>query len=191
VFTIRRQGAEPQLRRVVVLFKGEELESIDTGGPLPGERDFITSIATYKGSGRALARAHRGAAQGLAGAGEAAAAGAGAAGAAAQLPAARAAPMTGAAGRQRVAIAGASGRMGRALIEAVTASPDLVLAGALDVAGEPGIGRTRPSSSAGRAASSFRRPARRLGQADVLIDFTRPKARWRTSRSAASSASTR
>ena len=51
VFTIRRQGAEPQLRRVVVLFKGEGLESIDTGGPLPGEREFITSIATYKGSG--------------------------------------------------------------------------------------------------------------------------------------------
>jgi len=51
VFTIRRQGAEPQLRRVVVLFKGEGLESIDTGGPLPAEREFITSIATYKGSG--------------------------------------------------------------------------------------------------------------------------------------------
>ena len=48
VFTIRRQGAEPQLRRVVVLFKGEELESIDTGGPLPAEREFIASIATYR-----------------------------------------------------------------------------------------------------------------------------------------------
>ena len=48
VFTIRRQGAEPQLRRVVVLFKGEALDSIDTGGPLPGERDFIGSIATYR-----------------------------------------------------------------------------------------------------------------------------------------------
>jgi len=51
VFTIRRQGAEPQLRRVVVLFNGETLESIDTGGPLPAEREFITSIATYKMSG--------------------------------------------------------------------------------------------------------------------------------------------
>ena len=48
--------------------------------------------------------------------------------------------MTGPAGRQRVAVAGASGRMGRALIEAVTASPDRILAGALDVAGSPGIG---------------------------------------------------
>ena len=50
VFTIRRQGAEPQLRRVVVLFKGEALESIDTGGPLPGEREFVASIDTLKTS---------------------------------------------------------------------------------------------------------------------------------------------
>jgi outer membrane protein assembly factor BamE len=48
VFSIRRQGAEPQLRRVVVLFKGEAMESIDTGGPLPAEREFITSIDTYR-----------------------------------------------------------------------------------------------------------------------------------------------
>jgi outer membrane protein assembly factor BamE len=48
VFTIRRQGAEPQLRRVVVLFKADVLESIDTGGELPGERDFVASIDTYK-----------------------------------------------------------------------------------------------------------------------------------------------
>ncbi len=52
VFTIRRQGAEPQLRRVVVLFKDDKLESIDTGGPLPAEREFITSIATFKRLGR-------------------------------------------------------------------------------------------------------------------------------------------
>ena len=50
VFTIRRQGAEPQLRRVVVLFKGEALESIDTGGPLPSEREFVASIDTLKTS---------------------------------------------------------------------------------------------------------------------------------------------
>jgi outer membrane protein assembly factor BamE len=48
VFTIQRQGAEPQLRRVVVLFKGEALESIDTGGELPGEREFVASIDTFK-----------------------------------------------------------------------------------------------------------------------------------------------
>ena len=50
VFAIRRQGAEPQLRRVVVRFKGEALESIDTGGELPAEREFITSIDTFKAS---------------------------------------------------------------------------------------------------------------------------------------------
>ncbi|MGZ5205061.1 MAG: outer membrane protein assembly factor BamE [Caldimonas sp.] len=48
VFTIRRQGTEPQLRRVVVLFKGEALESIDTGGELPGEREFVASIDPTK-----------------------------------------------------------------------------------------------------------------------------------------------
>lgn len=48
VFTIRRQGAEPQLRRVVVRFKGDTLESIDTGGDLPGEREFVASIDTFK-----------------------------------------------------------------------------------------------------------------------------------------------
>jgi len=50
VFTIRRQGAAPQLRRVVVLFKGDGLESIDTGGDLPSEREFVASIDTFKTS---------------------------------------------------------------------------------------------------------------------------------------------
>ena len=47
VFTIRRQGAEPQLRRIVVFFKDEKLERIDTGGDLPTERDFVALIDTY------------------------------------------------------------------------------------------------------------------------------------------------
>ena len=50
VFTIRRQGAEPQQRRVVVLFDGDKLKSIDTGGELPAERDFVASIDTFKTS---------------------------------------------------------------------------------------------------------------------------------------------
>jgi outer membrane protein assembly factor BamE len=50
VFTIRRQGAEPQHRRVVVLFEGETLKSIDTGGELPAEREFVASIDTFKTS---------------------------------------------------------------------------------------------------------------------------------------------
>ena len=50
VFTIRRQGAEPQVRRVVVLFTGDVLKSIDTGGALPTEREFVASIDTFKTS---------------------------------------------------------------------------------------------------------------------------------------------
>ncbi len=50
VFTIRRQGAEPQHRKIVVLFEGETLKSIDTGGDLPAEREFVASIDTFKTS---------------------------------------------------------------------------------------------------------------------------------------------
>ena len=50
VFTIRRQGAEPQSRRIVVLFDGDQLASIDTGGVLPAEREFVASIDTFKTS---------------------------------------------------------------------------------------------------------------------------------------------
>jgi outer membrane protein assembly factor BamE len=46
-FTIRRQGAEPQQRKVVVLFEGEKLKSIDAPD-LPSERDFVASIDTVK-----------------------------------------------------------------------------------------------------------------------------------------------
>ena len=50
VFTIRRQGAPEQLRRVVALFKSDVLASVDTGGELPSERDFVASIDTFKTS---------------------------------------------------------------------------------------------------------------------------------------------
>jgi outer membrane protein assembly factor BamE len=50
VFTIRRQGAAPQLRRVVVLFKNDALLSVDAGGELPTEREFVASIDTFKTS---------------------------------------------------------------------------------------------------------------------------------------------
>jgi len=84
--------------------------------------------------------------------------------------------MTGPAGRLRVAIAGASGRMGHALIEAVTASPDLALAGALDVAGGPGIGKDATDFLGGKSGVLVTPDLRAgLGNADVLIDFTRPE----------------
>jgi outer membrane protein assembly factor BamE len=50
VFTIRRQGAEPQLRRIVARFDGETLKSLDASSELPAERDFVASIDTFKTS---------------------------------------------------------------------------------------------------------------------------------------------
>ena len=75
----------------------------------------------------------------------------------------------------RVAVAGASGRMGRMLIEAVSAAPDLTLSGALDIAASSAIG-TDPVAFLGKSSqlkvtSDLQRG---LQQADVLIDFTRP-----------------
>ena len=75
--------------------------------------------------------------------------------------------MTG--GRARIAIAGASGRMGRALIDAVGASSDLVLAAAFDVAGSPHVG----DEVGGIVIGGDARAA--LAGSDVLIDFTRPE----------------
>jgi 4-hydroxy-tetrahydrodipicolinate reductase len=54
----------------------------------------------------------------------------------------------------RIAVAGASGRMGRMLIDAVQAAPDCALAGTLDIGADIAAG---------------------LGDAQVLIDFTRPE----------------
>jgi outer membrane protein assembly factor BamE len=48
VFTIRRPGAPPQLRRVVVRFKDDVLASIEGGDDLPSEHDFVASIDTFK-----------------------------------------------------------------------------------------------------------------------------------------------
>ncbi len=76
----------------------------------------------------------------------------------------------------RVAIAGASGRMGRMLIEAVQASGDCVLAGALDIATSAALG-TDASAFLGHASGVLITSDLRVGLqgADVLIDFTRPE----------------
>lgn len=50
VFTIRRQGTAPQARHVVVLFAGDSLKSLDAGGALPSEKEFVASIDTFKTS---------------------------------------------------------------------------------------------------------------------------------------------
>ena len=76
----------------------------------------------------------------------------------------------------RVAVAGVSGRMGQMLIEAVRASGDCQLAGALDVAASPAIG-TDAVAFAGQVSGIVvtADPRAGLSGADVLIDFTRPE----------------
>ncbi len=78
--------------------------------------------------------------------------------------------------RLRVAVAGASGRMGHMLIEAVSADPDAVLTGALDVAGSPAVGQDACAflgRTSGVHVTSDLRAG--LAEAQVLIDFTRPE----------------
>lgn len=78
--------------------------------------------------------------------------------------------------RRRVAVAGASGRMGRMLIEAVLASDDCRLAGALEHAASPAVGQDAAAflgRTSGVAITADL--AAGLADADVLIDFTRPE----------------
>jgi 4-hydroxy-tetrahydrodipicolinate reductase len=79
-------------------------------------------------------------------------------------------------GPHRIAIAGASGRMGQMLIEALAASSDCRLTGALDVTGSPAIGQDAAAFS-GRTSGVLIHADIRQGLANsgVLIDFTRPE----------------
>lgn len=76
----------------------------------------------------------------------------------------------------RIAIAGASGRMGQMLIEAVRASADCQLVGALDLAGSPAIG-TDAAAFLGQSSGVLITAdvAAGLQNANTLIDFTRPE----------------
>ena len=76
----------------------------------------------------------------------------------------------------RIAVAGSSGRMGQMLIEALNASTDCLLTGALDVAGSPAIG-TDAAAFAGRSNGVLIQADIQEGlrNSDVLIDFTRPE----------------
>ncbi|MCS6763569.1 MAG: 4-hydroxy-tetrahydrodipicolinate reductase [Candidatus Protistobacter heckmanni] len=75
----------------------------------------------------------------------------------------------------RIAVAGASGRMGHMLIETILAAPDMELAGALDVAGSPGMGEDAAAwlgrQTGVRITADI---AQGLSKADCLIDFMRP-----------------
>jgi 4-hydroxy-tetrahydrodipicolinate reductase len=76
----------------------------------------------------------------------------------------------------KIAVAGASGRMGRALIEAVLRGEDLRLAAALEMKGNPQVGRDAgelAGSPCGVRISDKIDSA--MGGCDVLIDFTRPE----------------
>jgi len=76
----------------------------------------------------------------------------------------------------RIAVAGASGRMGRTLIDAVLRDPELALAAALEIKGNPHLGK-----DAGELAGSpcgvkiTDDVATGLAGCDVLVDFTRPE----------------
>lgn len=76
----------------------------------------------------------------------------------------------------RIAIAGASGRMGQMLIEAVNASADCLLTGALDVAASPAIGLDASAFSGRSSGVPIQADiSQGLGNSGVLIDFTRPQ----------------
>ncbi|MBU1360583.1 MAG: outer membrane protein assembly factor BamE [Gammaproteobacteria bacterium] len=47
VFTIRRQGVEPQKRRLTVFFKGERLDRFE-GDPMPSEEEFVAAVDSRK-----------------------------------------------------------------------------------------------------------------------------------------------
>ncbi|WP_343628974.1 outer membrane protein assembly factor BamE [Roseateles sp.] len=51
VFTIRRQGAAPQNRHILLTFDGDKLSKIDAPDDLPTEKEFIASINTLKVKG--------------------------------------------------------------------------------------------------------------------------------------------
>jgi 4-hydroxy-tetrahydrodipicolinate reductase len=78
--------------------------------------------------------------------------------------------------KQKVCVAGASGRMGHMLVDAIVASEDMVLAGALDIAGSAAIGMD--AGAFGGHATGVTVTAdlhNALAGCDVLIDFTRPE----------------
>jgi outer membrane protein assembly factor BamE len=51
VFTLKRQGMEPQQRRLTVFFKGEALERFE-GDPMPSEAEFVATLETKRRSAK-------------------------------------------------------------------------------------------------------------------------------------------
>jgi outer membrane protein assembly factor BamE len=50
-FTLRRQGVEPQKRKLVVFFSGDVLEKFE-GDPMPSEAEFVTQVDTRRKPGK-------------------------------------------------------------------------------------------------------------------------------------------
>lgn len=51
VFTLRRQGIEPQKRSVVAWFKEGKLDKLDVPADLPSEREFVSSVRPQRTGG--------------------------------------------------------------------------------------------------------------------------------------------
>ena len=51
VFTFKRQGVEPQSRRVTVFFKGDILSKVEAD-PLPSEAEFVASLDSGRTAGK-------------------------------------------------------------------------------------------------------------------------------------------
>jgi len=84
--------------------------------------------------------------------------------------------VSGSANRIALAVAGAGGRMGRMLIEAVLASADSRLSGALDIPASPLLGQDAGAFAGQATGVEVTADLKRgLAGADVLIDFTRPE----------------
>ncbi len=81
-----------------------------------------------------------------------------------------------AAPRLKIAVAGASGRMGQMLVQAVLASTDLSLSGALDIPSSPQLGQDAAALLGQQSGACITADLHQgLAGADVLIDFTRPE----------------
>lgn len=78
---------------------------------------------------------------------------------------------------QNIVIVGSGGRMGRALLEALAGAPDMRLAGALERAGSPYLGKDAGELIGGHFGVAVSEAVgAALEPGHVLIDFTRPEA---------------
>ncbi len=76
----------------------------------------------------------------------------------------------------RICVAGASGRMGQMLVDAVRASGDCVLSGALDIASSPALGQDAGALSGQSTGVTITADLDAgLAGSQCLIDFTRPE----------------